>query len=81
MPHPLRGKAGDRMVYSVPVLFFEDDVSGNVSKQWNKHYVVYGSNGNLKRAMIEKEFCVRFISSSPHASPLEIMKGVIDSIQ
>ncbi|EGO04676.1 hypothetical protein SERLA73DRAFT_43533, partial [Serpula lacrymans var. lacrymans S7.3] len=59
---------------------FMDDVSGNVSKQWNKHHVVYISNASMPREMLEKEFCVQFVSSSPHAVPMELMKGVKDSI-
>lgn len=80
-PHPFRQKAGDKMVYGVPLLIFEDDVSGNVSKQWNKHFVVYMSNGNIPREMIDKEYCVRFVTSSPHASPMELMQGVKDNIE
>ncbi|KAI0681707.1 hypothetical protein BC835DRAFT_1205883, partial [Cytidiella melzeri] len=68
------------MCYAVPVIVFIDDVSGNVSKQWNKHHVVYASNANLPREMIEKEFSVKFVSSSPHASPIELAKAVCDSI-
>jgi len=80
MPNPWRAKANGRMVYCVPVIVFMDDVSGNISKQWNKHYVVYLSNANLPRTMLEKEFCVRFVSSSPHATPSELMKGVKDTL-
>lgn len=80
MPHPLRNKADDRMVYSVPLIIFMDDVSGNVSKQWNKHHVIYASNANLPREMLEKEFFLRFVTSSPHASPMELMKAMKDSI-
>jgi hypothetical protein len=58
MPNPWREKAGGRMVYSVPTIIFMDDVSGNISKQWNKHYVVYLSNANLPREMLEKEFYI-----------------------
>ncbi|KAI0692035.1 hypothetical protein BC835DRAFT_1509009 [Cytidiella melzeri] len=68
------------MCYAVPVIMFIDDVSGNVSKQWNKHHVVYASNANLPREMIEKEFSVKFVSLSPHASPIELAKAVCDSI-
>ncbi|KIK75542.1 hypothetical protein PAXRUDRAFT_18906 [Paxillus rubicundulus Ve08.2h10] len=32
-------------------------------------------------AMLEKEFCVRFVSSSPHAAPLELIRGVKESIE
>lgn len=58
-----------------------DDVSGNISKQWNKHHAIYVSNANLPREMLEKEFCVRFVTSSPHAAPMELMAAMKDSIQ
>ncbi|KAF8438190.1 hypothetical protein L210DRAFT_3679452 [Boletus edulis BED1] len=81
MPNPLREKSGGRMVYTVPLIVFMDDVSGNISKQWNKHHVIYVSNGLLPRQMLEQEFSIRFISSSPHATPMELMQGMKDSIQ
>ncbi|KAG1824214.1 hypothetical protein EV424DRAFT_1320857, partial [Suillus variegatus] len=79
-PHPLREKSKGRMVYSVPLIIFMDDVSGNVSKQWNKHHAIYMSNANLPREMLEKEFCVRFVTSSPHAAPMELMHAMKESI-
>jgi hypothetical protein len=69
------------MVYGVPLIVFMDDVSGNVSKQWNKHHVIYISNGNMPREMVEKEFCVRFVTSSPFASPMELMRGCKEPIR
>jgi len=81
MPNPLREKSKGRLVLTVPLIIFMDDVSGNVSKQWNKHHAVYISNASMPREMLEKEFCVRFVSSSPHASPMELMKGVKESIR
>jgi hypothetical protein len=80
MPNPLRAKSGGRMVLTVPLIVFMDDVSGNISKQWNKHHVIYMSNAALPREMLEKEFCVRFVSSSPHATPMELMCGFKESI-
>lgn len=81
MPNPLRAKSGGRLVLTVPLIIFMDDVSGNVSKQWNKHHVIYMSNAAMPREMLEKEFCVHFVSSSPHAAPLELMKGFRDSLR
>ncbi|KAF8834899.1 hypothetical protein BDN67DRAFT_914006 [Paxillus ammoniavirescens] len=81
MPNPLQIKSGGQMVLTVPLIIFMDDVSGNISKHWNKHHVVYMSNALIPHEMVEKEFCVRFVSSSPHATPLEPMQGVKDSIQ
>ncbi|KAI0694115.1 hypothetical protein BC835DRAFT_1306434 [Cytidiella melzeri] len=80
MPNAIQKQAKGCMCYSVPVIVFMDDVSGNVSKQWNKPYVVYASNVNLPWEMIEKEFSVRFVSLSSHASPMELAKAVCDSI-
>ncbi|KAH8980192.1 hypothetical protein EDB92DRAFT_1772723, partial [Lactarius akahatsu] len=80
MPHPLRAKADGRMVYTVPVVLFMDDASANISKQWNKHIVVYLSNAGLPREMLDKEFCVKFVTSSPNAPPMELMRAVRDSI-
>ncbi|KAJ6624579.1 hypothetical protein B0H10DRAFT_2162183 [Mycena sp. CBHHK59/15] len=81
MLHPLRSKAKSRMVYSIPLAVFIDDVSGNKSKQWNKHFSCYMSNGALPRTKLENEFHVRFVGTSPFASPLEIMQGVRSSIE
>ncbi|KAH8977201.1 hypothetical protein EDB92DRAFT_1937991 [Lactarius akahatsu] len=64
----------------VPVVLFMDDTSANISKQWNKHIVVYLSNAGLPREMLDKEFCVKFVTSSPNAPPMELMRGVRDSI-
>ncbi|KIK80276.1 hypothetical protein PAXRUDRAFT_15881 [Paxillus rubicundulus Ve08.2h10] len=75
MPNPRHEKSGGRMVLTVPLIIFMDDVSGNISKQWNKHHVVYMSNASMPRKMLEKEFCVQFVSSSLHAPPLELIGG------
>ena len=81
MPHPLRAKADGRMVYTVPVIIFMDNASANISKQWNKHIVVYLSNAGLPREMLDKEFCVKFVASSPNGPPMELMHAVRDSLE
>ena len=68
-------------IYTVPVIVFMDDASANVSKQWNKHIVVYLSNAGLPQEMLDKEFCTRFVTSSPNASPMELMRAVRDSME
>ncbi|KIK80517.1 hypothetical protein PAXRUDRAFT_15749 [Paxillus rubicundulus Ve08.2h10] len=78
--NPLRAKPQGHMVHAVPLIVFMDDVSGNVSKQWNKHHTIYMSNVNLPREMLEKEFCIRFVTGSPHVTPMELMQAMKDSI-
>ncbi|KAI6138558.1 hypothetical protein BKA82DRAFT_158153 [Pisolithus tinctorius] len=79
-PNVWRRKSGGWMVYNVPLIIFMDDVSGNISKQWNKHHVIYVTNANLPREMLEQEFYVRFMTSSPHAAPMELMHAMKESI-
>lgn len=82
MPHPLRRFAVDDMdVYSVPVILFMDDMSGNVSKQWNVHYSIYGSLALLPRKIIDNEENIKFIATSPNASPMEMLTVVCNSIK
>ncbi|EUC61135.1 hypothetical protein RSOL_383950 [Rhizoctonia solani AG-3 Rhs1AP] len=81
MPHPLRATAAGRQVYSVPLIVFMDDVSGARSTQWNKHYSVYMSNGTIPREELQKEFHVRYVTTSSHAEPLELMQGVKESFK
>ncbi|KAN0125421.1 hypothetical protein V8E53_015508 [Lactarius tabidus] len=68
------------MVYTVPVIIFMDNASANISKQWNKHIVVYLSNAGLPHEMLDKEFCMKFVMSSPNAPPMELMHAVRDSM-
>ncbi|KAG1819450.1 hypothetical protein EV424DRAFT_1472622 [Suillus variegatus] len=79
-PNPLREKAQGEMVYTVPLIIFMDNVSSNISKQWNKHHTIYMSNANLPCEMLEKEFFVQFVTLSPHAAPMELMQAMKDSL-
>ena len=81
MPNPLYEKSGRWLVLTIPLIIFMDDILGNVSKQWNKHHVIYMSNATMLCEMLEKEFCIHFVSLSPHVPPLELMWGFQDSLQ
>ncbi|QRW07133.1 hypothetical protein RhiLY_06132 [Ceratobasidium sp. AG-Ba] len=80
-PHELREKARGRPVHSVPFVVFVDDVSGNVSKQWNKHWCCYVSNASLPRAEMNKRANIRFMCTTQHTSPLEMMQGVCETFE
>ena len=68
------------MVYAVPLIVFMDNVSSNISKQWNKYHTIYMSNANLPCEMLEKEFSICFVTLSLHVSPIELMQAMKDSI-
>ncbi|KAJ6600531.1 hypothetical protein DFH09DRAFT_1257967 [Mycena vulgaris] len=71
MPHPLREKARGRPLFRLRTMPWSDDVSGNVSKQYNAHTNTYVTNLNLPHGKLSQEYFVRFTSTSPHASSSE----------
>ncbi|KAJ7890150.1 hypothetical protein B0H14DRAFT_3126792 [Mycena olivaceomarginata] len=71
MPHPLREKAQGRPMFRMRIMPWSDDVSGNVSKQYNAHTNMYVTNLNLPHQKLQQEYFVRFASTSPYASSSE----------
>lgn len=80
MPHPVRVQARGRATFTVGIMTWTDDVSGNRTKQYNPHTNVYIANLNLPHTKLQQEYFVRFCSTSTHASALEQLEALSKSI-
>ncbi|TFK34493.1 hypothetical protein BDQ12DRAFT_763286 [Crucibulum laeve] len=68
MPNPLCEIAKGHAMFRIRSMPWSDDVSGNVSKQYNAHTNLYITNSSLPHRALSQEYFVRFCSTSQHAS-------------
>ncbi|KAJ6609282.1 hypothetical protein B0H10DRAFT_1954712 [Mycena sp. CBHHK59/15] len=80
MPNPVRKIAKGCPVFSLWIFPWSDNVSGNVSKQFNLHMNLYMLNANLPHQKSLQEYFVQFCSASPHASSGEQFKALADDL-
>ncbi|EDR00603.1 uncharacterized protein LACBIDRAFT_334078 [Laccaria bicolor S238N-H82] len=58
-------------LYTILIDKWHNDVSGNISKSYNLHYNTYIAVRNPPRKLLQQEFNVHFVCSSPNAEPSE----------
>ncbi|KAJ7902860.1 hypothetical protein B0H14DRAFT_2329467 [Mycena olivaceomarginata] len=81
MPNEMRKLvADDEDLFVIMAAPWADDVSGNKSKQYNKHMNMYTGNGCLPGRLLQQEFHVHYISSSPNASSAEQFSAFRDHV-
>jgi hypothetical protein len=68
-------------MYHAHLKTWMDDVSGNESKQYNAHLNMYFQHANLPKDMLDQEFFVRFLATSPHASTAELSRAMVEDIR
>src|ERR1700679_588153 len=81
MPNPDRILADGEPFYTSFIDYFGDDVSGNESKSWNKHWNIYFSHRNLPHHMLQQEYHVHFLSTSPFTSVSEQYSTLKEQIE
>ncbi|KAJ7767826.1 hypothetical protein B0H16DRAFT_1787465 [Mycena metata] len=81
IPNRFRAIDNGEDLFTVWVPVWADDVSGARSKQYQKHLNVYTANTNLPGQLLQQEYFVRFVSTSPHAGALEQLKVVVNQVK
>ncbi|KAJ7333486.1 hypothetical protein DFH08DRAFT_925944 [Mycena albidolilacea] len=72
MPNSMCNLVGDdEDLFVLMVSPWADDISGNRSKQYNKHMNMCTGNGCLPGCLLQQEFHIHYVSTSPHASSAE----------
>jgi hypothetical protein len=81
LPNELRIIAKGRRMYNAHLKAWMDDVSGNVSKQYNKHLNMYFVHANIPHKQLSQEYFVKFSAASPHATTAEQFNGLAEDIR
>lgn len=81
IPNACRSIDDGEDLFTVWMPFWADDVSGARSKQYQKHINVYTTNANLPGQLLQQEYFVRFVSTSPNAGALEQLKVVTEQVK
>jgi hypothetical protein len=81
MPNPLRTLANGGPLWTSWVDVWQDDVSGNWSKQWNVHNNTCITHANLPWRLLQSEYYICFVGTSQHASPIEQATAVQEMIK
>jgi hypothetical protein len=81
VPSPLRALADGKRVLALPIWFYCDDTSGNLSKKWNKHNSLLFTLAGLPRALASLAYNVHFLATSNIASPLEMFDAIVNILR
>ncbi|KAF8513305.1 hypothetical protein JB92DRAFT_2830448 [Gautieria morchelliformis] len=80
MPNPLHAITKGEELYTSFVFLWADDVRGNTSKLISAHKNIYLAHTNLPGQLLQQEYFVRFISTSPEATTPEQFEAVKEVI-
>ncbi|VDC03003.1 unnamed protein product [Peniophora sp. CBMAI 1063] len=78
---PWRAKATGRRVYSMPLWFYCDDTSGNVSKHWNKYNLFLFTLAGLPAKYAQLMYNIHFVATLNNAPLLEMLEEIVRAMR
>ena len=81
MPNCLREKSKGFELYTSFLSLWADDVGGNVTKLINAHKNIYLAHANIPGRLLQQEFFVRFVATTPHGSTPEQFEAVLAMVR
>ncbi|KAF8146201.1 hypothetical protein K438DRAFT_1628649 [Mycena galopus ATCC 62051] len=82
MPNPLQELTGSDDLYVIMLPMWADNVSGNKSKQYNKHMNMYRWRTPIYQvSFYSRSIFVRFVSTSSHVGSPEQFSAIKKQIQ
>ncbi|KAH9821274.1 hypothetical protein DFH28DRAFT_923682 [Melampsora americana] len=80
LKNPWRAKADGKIIRHMPLVLYCDDLSGNISKRWNKHIAYYFTLAGLPPKLANQEYNCHFLTTSNTAGALELGDPLVDEI-
>ncbi|KAF8492908.1 hypothetical protein JB92DRAFT_3084990 [Gautieria morchelliformis] len=81
MPNPLRAIADGDELYTSFVFLWADDVGGNITMLINAHKNIYLAHANVPGRLLQQEYFVRFVATTPHGTTAEQFEAVLAMVR
>jgi hypothetical protein len=65
----------------MPINFYSNDTSGNLSKRWNKHISFYSTLAGLPPNCANMQYNCHFLSTLNEAGVLELAKPIVEEMK
>jgi hypothetical protein len=81
MPNPLREVAAGDELFTSFLQPWADDVGGNTTKLISAHKNIYLAHGNVPGRLLQQEYFVRFVSTSPKGTTPEQFEAILGVVR
>lgn len=81
LQNPWQTKAAGKIICHIPLVLYCDDLSGNISKKWNKHLAFYFTLAGLPPKLSNQEYNCHFLTTSNTAGASELSGPLVTELK